>query len=201
MRLELASFLALARCLGLAGCAVALASCSSAPIDSSAAAFGALSAPATFVWLGQAPSSTVSGPPRDEREAQELRLDDPGLLEEVRLHADEELAARGLAVTTATDAAYIAVPRVWVELRTERRDPLYSGAVAARYEIGGVGVELFDAKSGERLWDGTATARLREVSLGYGVDVVRYAPANEERKWRLPAKVRALFARFPLARR
>jgi hypothetical protein len=177
---------------------IALAACASAPIDSKAEAFGELSVPATFVWFAEAPEAGAAEATGND--ASKLHLDDPGLLEELRLQAEEEFAARGITVTRASDANYIAVPRVWVELRTERRDPIYSAAIAARYEVGGVAVELFDAKSGERLWSGAATARLRDVSLGYGVDVVRYAPTNEERSWRVQAKVRSLFARLPVER-
>ncbi len=206
MRSTCDSFRTRARCLFLALASAVLAACASSPIDSKAEAFGELSAPATFVWFAEAPDA---GPAADELgqtdeakegDASTLRLDDPGLLEELRLRAEEELAARGIVVTRASDANYIAVPRVWVELRTERRDPIYSAAIAARYEVGGVAVELFDAKSGKRLWSGASTARLRDVSLGYGVDVVRYAPTNEERSWRVQAKVRELFARLPIER-
>jgi hypothetical protein len=38
------------------------------------------------------------------------------------------------------------------------------------------------------------------VALGYGVKLRRYALTGEERAWQIPAKVDALFKRFPIER-
>lgn len=168
------------------------ASCASVKVDTRCESSGVLRQPASYVWFEDAPAGAAALDSAGA--ARRLEVEDPGLLEEVRLCADEHFAARGLTPTTAVNADYIAVPKLWVELHDERLDPLFSAANALRYEAGGVELALYDARSGARVWCGGASTRLRDAAVGFGVKVVRYAPTSEERRWRIPAKVRALFA-------
>lgn len=168
------------------------ASCTSVKVDTRCSSSGELRRPASYVWFADPPAGVDASAPNVT--APRLEIEDPGLLEEVRLCADEQFAARGLTPTTAVSADYIAVPKLWVELHEERLNPLFSAANAVRFEVGGVELELYDARSGARVWCGGASTRLRDAAVGFGVKVVRYAPTSEERSWRIPAKVRALFA-------
>lgn len=173
------------------------ASCASVKVDTRCESSGVLRQPASYVWFEDAPAGAAALDSAGA--ARRLEVEDPGLLEEVRLCADEHFAARGLTPTTAVNADYIAVPKLWVELHDERLDPLFSAANALRYEVGGVELALYDARSGARVWCGGASTRLRDAAVGFGVKVVRYAPTSEERRWRIPAKVRALFAELAAA--
>ncbi|MBL8802501.1 MAG: DUF4136 domain-containing protein [Planctomycetes bacterium] len=184
------STLALVSVLFVVGCA--------APrIEQDCTQFGAVEAPAKYTWLSAAPSHADTLAPAPGQ----MQIDDPGLLEEVRLLADEQFTARDFTLAVPIqEARYIAVPRVWVEVHEEWHDPLFSASNVARFERGGVGIDLYDAKSGQRVWCGGASTRLRDVALGYGVKLRRYALTGEERAWQIPAKVDALFKRFPIER-
>ncbi len=175
------------------------ASCASVKVDTRCESSGVLRQPASYVWFEEAPAGTAAIDSTSASSSPRLEVEDAGLLEEVRLCADEQFAARGLTPTTAVNADYIAVPKLWVELHEERLDPLFSAANAARFEVGGVELALYDARSGARVWCGGASTRLRDAAVGFGVKVVRYAPTSEERRWRIPAKVRALFAELAAA--
>ena len=178
--------------------ALFLASCTAPRIERDCTQFGAVEAPAKYTWLSAAPSNAEPSTPTPGQ----LPVDDPGLLEEVRLLADEQFAARDFTpAVPIQEARYIAVPRVWVEVHEEWHDPLFSASNVARYERGGVGIDLYDAKSGQRVWCGAASTRLRDVALGYGVKLRRYALTGEERAWQIPAKVQTLFTRFPIERK
>lgn len=173
------------------------ASCQSVRPQNCCDANGAVTRPASYVWFAAPPSGSAPCDLASAQNVQRIEIDDPALLDELRTLAQAEFAERGLSVSKSTDAAYIAVPRLWVELREERRDPLFSAVSAARYEAGGACVELFDARTGERRWCSAASTRLRDVALGYGAKIVRYAPTDEQRQWRLAEQVRALFELFP----
>lgn len=180
------------------GLSLLVAGCAAVKLDTRCESSGVVRRPASYVWFEDAPAvaqsdSAAAAESVGANAAPRLELDDAGLLEEVRLCADEQLAARGLSRTTSVSAEYIAVPKLWVELRDERLDPLFSAANALRFEVGGVELALFDARTGQRVWCGGASTRLRDVAVGFGVKLVRYAPTKEERRWRIPAKVRALF--------
>lgn len=178
--------------------ALVVVGCAAPRIEQDCSQLGAVEAPAKYAWLSEAPSHAEA----PARAPGQLRIDDPGLLDEVRLLADGQFAARDFApAAPIQEARYIAVPRVWVEVHEEWHDPLFSASNVARYERGGVGIDLYDAKTGERVWCGAASTRLRDVALGYGVKLRRYALTGEERAWRIPAKVEALFERFPIARK
>lgn len=162
---------------------------------------GAVTRPASYVWFAEPPAGSAPCDAASSEGSQRIEIDDAALLDELRTRAQVEFAERGLSVSKATDAAYIAVPKLWVELRQESRNPMFSAVNSARYEAGSACVELFDARTGERRWCAAASTRLRDVALGYGAKVVRYAPTDEERRWRIAAQVRALFERFPSERR
>ncbi len=180
--------------LPLLAFALFAASCASVKVDTRCEPSGVLRRPASYVWFEDAPAGAPTIDSASGGGAPRLGISDPGLLDEVRLCADEHFAAHGLTPTTAVSADYIAVPKLWVELHEERLDPLFSAANAVRFEVGGVELALYDARSGARVWCGTASTRLRDAAVGFGVKIVRYAPTSEERRWRIPAKVRALVA-------
>lgn len=192
--------------LAASALAATFGACQSIRTDADAIAPERLQSPAVYAWLDAPPALPGSIAPADDATerfgpARRIAVGDDELLEQVRAAAARGLTSRGWNADEAQRPRYVVVPRVWVELETETRDPLYSAPVKARYEVGRVAVDVYDADTAERLWGGWATCRLRDVALGYGVEVVRFATTDERRQWRIEEKVAALLERFPVKKR
>lgn len=174
-----------------------LAACASIRTESELSGPARLVEPASYAWVSTPPRIELFDPQQHDGE----RIEDAALAEQVRRAADSELEARGLHAVERDQAELLLLQRASTHVRYARRDPYFSGPEAVRYEDGTLSLELYDAATGESIWKASGTSRLRDLAEGYGVYSLQYVASREERDWKVPEKIAALFEHFPLPRR
>jgi len=134
-------------------------------------------------------------PPEGAEGAQDLPL------KEVREAVERALVERGLVVSPLEEALLFLRTRATVDVVLRENHPYYDMNVAERFEDGTLAIELRDRESGELLWRGSNTRRLRtvETTMG-GAAATTWTRTDEVRDWPIEEEVERILDRLPLAR-
>jgi len=115
---------------------------------------------------------------------------------EIRAAVAEELGRLGLEETALGEADLHVT--YWTEVETKQRtnDPYFAHYPVVEYEIGRLTIGLMDPSTGAQLWHGTGSSELRTSAALIGLQATTLTPLDNEREWRVKAKVRAIIQKL-----
>jgi len=123
-------------------------------------------------------------------------VEDEELLLAFRSAVEDQLNALSLEVAPESEADLLVAQRVSVTEVIEPKDPYFTARIADKFEDATLTLDFTDARTGERIWRSTATARLRHVARGATVGTaVRFLETNEAPDWNVSGMVREIFAK------
>jgi hypothetical protein len=124
-------------------------------------------------------------------EAAETTPEDQEALNTLRYALDRRLAAAGIPAVGLGEAVVLLRASLRAEPRTEGRDPYFASYSAERFEVGILEVELTDPGTGDLLWSGECSHRIRTVAWASGTSG-RYVPTGERRNWQVEDMAREI---------